>query len=309
MADENLIVRLHSLGDVILASGTARSMAECSPLTFVTRPEYEPAVRRIPGNIEVVPFAGNWITLRRLSKGFSIIVDLQGNLTTRAAFAGKKNVRRFRFNRALRRRILRGSGESLPWRASEYMNAWGGSGDPAPVLERKGFPEDGKRTIGIVVGGRWPMKAIPDGIAAELARLFCDGIGAHVLLLGETSDRKRAIDIAEQCGYRNVEPAAGEGGIGRLIERTESLDLLISPDSGPAHLGIALGVPTQVIFTSTSPSLGFYSPGLRGAFLVQGLSCRPCHRHGGIRCINGDLRCRSMLLPREIYEEALCLMR
>jgi heptosyltransferase-2 len=159
------------------------------------------------------------------------------------------------------------------------------------------------------VGGRWPLKAIPDSIAAELARLFCDGIGADVLLLGGESDRKRAIEIAGQCGYRSVQPVAGEGGVGKLIQRTESLDLLISPDSGPAHLGISLGVPTQVIFTSTSPSLGFYSPGFTGAYIVPNLSCRPCHRHGGSRCVTGSDQCRNMLLSREIFEEALCLMR
>jgi len=308
MDEETLLVRLHSLGDVVLASGTARAMAEAGRLTFITRPEYLPVAERIPGIISALPLNGGWMELRSMSRGFSCIVDLQNNLTTRLAFTGRKP-RRFRFSRSLRKMVLKGNGESLPWRAGAYLDVWGGPGDPAPVLERRGFPPGGAVNIGIAVGGRWPLKAIPDGVVAELARLFCDITGAGVFLIGGPAERETAVAIADQCGSRDVFPEAGRGGVGELIERIERLDLLISPDSGPAHVGMALGVPTQVIFTSTSPSLGFYPEGFPGAFFVPGLSCRPCHRHGGNRCASGVTECRNMLLPREIYEEAKCLMR
>lgn len=304
----NLLVRLHSLGDVVLASGTAVAMSRSGPVSFASRAVYEPIIRRIPGDIKPIPVTGSWIELRRVSQNFSTIVDLQNNFTTRLAFTGR-DVKRFRFSRRLRRKVLLGSGITLPWRAEEYLRTWSDHGNPSPRLTRLGTPADGRFTVGIVAGGRWPMKIIPPGVVAELARLFCDIKGAQVLVMGDSGDRPLAERIVEQCGYRSVKTVAGEGGISRLISRIEKLDLLISPDSGPAHLAMALGVPVQVVFTSTSPALGFWSGDFKGAFMVNPVPCRPCHRHGGKKCTAGDEQCRRMLVPRDLFEEAMCLVQ
>ena len=306
---KNLLIRLHSLGDVILASGTAVSMAETEPVSFISRAAYEPVIQRIPGNIEPIPFSGSWRELRKLSENFSTIVDLQNNLTTKLALAGKPNVKRFCFSRRQRRKVLLGAGITLPWRAEEYLRTWSDLGNPAPVLTRLEYPEHDRFTVGIVAGGRWSMKSIPPGVIAELSRLFCDVKDAQVLILGDSEDRLLAEQVVEQCGYRNVCNVAGEGGISRLMNRIEKLDLLISPDSGPAHLAMALGVPVQVVFTSTSPALGFWKENFNGIFMVNPLPCRPCHRHGGKKCTAGDEQCRKMLVPREVFQEAMCLVQ
>lgn len=304
----NLLVRLHSLGDIVLASGTAVSMAESGPVSFASRTLYEPIIRRIPGDIEYMPVRAGWKELRKASKDFSTIVDLQNNLTTRLAFAGR-NVKRFCFSRRLRRKVLLGVRKTIPWRAEEYLRTWSDQGNPSPVLTRLETPAEGRFTVGIVAGGRWPMKTIPTGLVAELARLLCDVKGAQVLIMGESEDAPLAEYIVEQCGYRNVKTVAGEGGVSRLISRIEKLDLLISPDSGPAHLAMALGVPVQVIFTSTSPALGFWSENFKGTFMVNPIPCRPCHRHGGKKCTAGDEQCRRMFVPRDVFEEAMCLLQ
>ncbi len=303
----NLLVRLHSLGDVVLASGTAVSMAKHKQVTFATRAVYEPIVRRIPGKVKSVPFNGSWRDLRKSSEGFETIVDLQNNLTTKLAFAGKK-VSRFRFSRRLRRKVLLGAKVKMPWRAEEYLRTWSDQGDPTPVLSRFNEPDSDVFTVGIVAGGGWPMKSIPHGVVIELSRLFCDISHARVLIMGDSSDLPLTEYIVNQCGYRNVKTIAGEGGVSQLINRIEKLDLLISPDSGPAHLAMALGVPVQVVFTSTSPSLGFWAEDFEGAFMVNPILCRPCHRHGGKKCSTGDQQCRRMLVPREMYQEAMCLV-
>ncbi len=303
----NLLVRLHSLGDVVLASGTAVAMSQSGKVSFASRALYEPIVKRIPGNIESIPLSGNWKELRRISRNFSTVVDLQNNLTTRLAFAGR-NVKRFHFSRRLRRKVLLGAGILLPWRAEEYLKTWSPGGDPSPVLTRHATPVQGRFTVGIVAGGRWPMKAVPAGVITELARLFADIEGAQVLIMGDSEDSSLAEHIVEQCGYRDVRTIAGEGGISQLISRVERLDLLISPDSGPAHIAMALGVPVQVIFTSTSPALGFWPNDFKGAFMVDPIPCRPCHRHGGKKCATGSEQCRRMIVPRDVFQEAMCLL-
>ena len=307
MAEKYLAVRLHSLGDVVLASGTVSAMADAGKTVFATAPLYAPIAERIPGSVTVEVVSG-WRDLRKAAEGFTKIVDLQNNLTTGIGLWGKKALR-YSFQRRKRKSILLGADESMEWRALEYMQTAGLSGDPAPVLIRKRYPAPGDTAVGIVIGGRWPMKALPDGVVTELARLFCDVLGARVYLIGAEQDREQAEAAAEECGYRNVVSVAGEGGIEKLLERIEVLNLLVSPDSGPAHIGIALGVPTLVVFTATSPALGFYRKDYPGAFTLPGVPCRPCHRHGGIRCREGDEQCRRRLIPRQIFQEAVCLMQ
>jgi len=303
-----LLVRLHSLGDVILASGTASSMSLSGPVSFATRPEYEPVIRCIPGHITPVPVSNDWIDLRSKCRDYSEIIDLQNNLSTRLALAGR-NVKRFHFSRRQRRKILLGSDDNLPWRAEEYLRTWGGRGNPSPVLMRTEMPPTEALNVGIVAGGRWPMKSIPPGIVAELARLFCDIEEACVFIIGGSEDRQEIDGIVDQCGYRSVTASAGDGDIKQLISTIEKLHLLVSPDSGPAHLANALGVPLQLVFTSTSQALGFWPEDFKGAFMVRGIPCRPCHKHGGKKCSAGDEQCRRMLVPREMFEEALCLLK
>lgn len=304
----NLLVRLHSLGDVVLASGTAVAMLESGPVSFASRAAYEPIIKRIPGNIDSIPVSGGWKELRKVSADFSTIVDLQNNFTTRLAFAGR-NVKRFQFSRRQRRKVLLGADIILPWRAEEYLQTWSEQGNPTPVLTRLESPVDGRFTVGIVAGGRWPMKTIPSGVVTELARLFCDIQGADVLVMGDSEDAGLAEHIVKDCGSRSVKSLAGEGGISQLISRIEKLDLLISPDSGPGHIAMALGVPVQIVFTSTSPTLGFWPADFKGAFMVNPIPCRPCHRHGGKKCTAGDEQCRKMLVPRELFEGAMCLVQ
>ncbi len=206
MADRHLLIRLHSLGDVVLASGLAASMARVRETAFLTRKEYLPVIQRIPGNIRAIPYPGTPSGLRRLARGYDEIIDLQNNLTTRLAlFRRKKKV--FAFSRRKRRDVLAGGESGLPWRAGQYYDLWGGPGDPAPVLERRAFPPPNRTTVGIVAGGRWPMKTIPRGVIAEVARLFCDISGGQVLILGGASDVETAGWIAggmrlQKCGLR-----------------------------------------------------------------------------------------------------------
>jgi ADP-heptose:LPS heptosyltransferase len=54
------------------------------------------------------------------------------------------------------------------------------------------------------------------------------------------------------------------------------LALLVTNDSGPAHIAYALGMPTVTIFGSADPQR--YGPPDHGPFtaLVHPVPCRPC---------------------------------
>ncbi len=84
---------------------------------------------------------------------------------------------------------------------------------------------------------------------------------------------------------------AGKTNLPQLIETLAGANLMLSTDSGPAHLANALGIPTIVLFgagneLSTAP----YNPENRTVLRVPGLACAPCVRntcqYGAPKCLN-----------------------
>lgn len=307
----SLLIRLHSLGDVVLAEPAARFLAGSDPVLFAVRERYSPVVERMGEGVRPLPLpaGGGVCDLRRLIRTTAPhrIVDLQGNLTTRLGMWPRR-VDRWTLDRKLRKRILGGADLRMPYRATEFLRTAGGGGSAMPHLERRSPGGGGSGRAGLVAGGRWLGKSIPPGVLAEVARRLVDLAGMEVLVLGAPGDRDAAREVTGRALRKNVTPVAGEGGLERLMERIESLDVLVSPDSGPAHLASALGVPVVVVFTSTHPRLGFWPHDMQGAVFSGDLACRPCHRHGGHSCPRGDWECRRGLLPSHIVDAALSVM-
>ncbi len=304
------VIRLHSMGDVILAQPAAAGLTGAGPVHFVTSNEYRPIVERMAGNImPAVPGEEGFPGLRRLLAriGPSSVVDLQNSLTTRLATLGMNVTGRFRMDRKSRSRILRGSREPMPLRTDDFLAAAGFGGSGEPELERRSGEPD-RLTVGIVAGGRWPLKSIPRGVVTEAARLFHDLHGADVLITGGPGDSREVSAAASEVLRPGVDTYAGEEGVRGLIKAVEGLSLLVSPDSGPAHLAAAMGVPVLVVFTSTSPALGFWRQDRKGNFMAGRLACRPCHRHGGRECARGDQACRRGILPLDLVGEAMELL-
>lgn len=306
------LIRLHSLGDVVLAQPAAQDLSRRGRLHFITSSEYIPVVERMEGTITPAGHVreSGFTGLRKLLRELSpdSVVDLQNSLTTRLATIGTRVSGRFRMNRGLRRRVLGGEGYRMPRRSVEFAEAAGVSGISSPRLARKSSMP-GKLKVGLVTGGRWRMKSIPAGVAAETSRLLIDLYGAEVVLTGGPDEAREVMSTARSVMRDGVSAYAGEDGVAGLIGVLEDISLLISPDSGPAHLAEALGVPVLVVFTSTSPALGFWDPERPGSFMVEGLACRPCHRHGGDRCPKGHEACRRGILPLELARRAIELVK
>jgi len=111
-------------------------------------------------------------------------------------------------------------------------------------------------TVALYVGAsvasrRWP----PDRFAA-LARHVVERWGASVLVLsGLTAEERESADrigIDTGGGAGRVEVLKGLG-IPDLVQAIASADFLVSNDSGPMHIGAALGVPTLGIFSESLP--------------------------------------------------------
>lgn len=91
---------------------------------------------------------------------------------------------------------------------------------------------------------------------AELARHAYRRHGMRVALLGGRSDAERAMATAieEHAGPTPIINLVGKDTLKQALALIGKLDVLVSPDAGPAHLGSALGVPVMGLYAATDPN-------------------------------------------------------
>ncbi|WP_075793688.1 glycosyltransferase family 9 protein [Massilia putida] len=108
---------------------------------------------------------------------------------------------------------------------------------------------------------RWPARAfaaLGDRLARDGVCVAINGSADEAALVHDVATRMRApaIDLAGRLSL---------GGLCGLLERTA---LLVSNDTGPLHLGLALGVPSVGIFWLTN--------------LIEGMPLRPSALHAAL---------------------------
>jgi ADP-heptose:LPS heptosyltransferase len=112
------------------------------------------------------------------------------------------------------------------------------------------------RFVGINPGATMEEKRWPVERFAAVGREIATGFGARVVVLGGPGDEARAASIAEATpGAVSV---AGRTRLGETAALLLRCRLLISGDTGPLHMAVALGVPTVGLFGPTNP--GKYGP-------------------------------------------------
>lgn len=152
--------------------------------------------------------------------------------------------------------------------------------------------ELGRAPILVHVGASQPAKRwIPErfgDVAREAARRFA----RPVLLTGGPSDRDDAAQaFARAGGEPRVRNLAGETSLVQLIALARRASALVTPDSGPMHIAVALGRPVVALFGPGDPErTGPY--GRAASVLREPPPCAPC----GLRVCNQ---------PRHLCMEAL----
>lgn len=79
---------------------------------------------------------------------------------------------------------------------------------------------------------------------------------------------------------------------------------LVTGDSGPMHLGTAVGTPVVALFGPTTVHWGFFPSGGRDVVLEPDLPCRPCSLHGGRGCGRPD-PCMAAITPAAVLAAVL----
>jgi heptosyltransferase I len=113
-------------------------------------------------------------------------------------------------------------------------------------------PSDGP-TVAYVVGTSKPEKEWPAERHATVMDELADSLGARSVLVGGLSPRENAAADAIRRAAANPPLDLREWDLRRVVYLLDRSDVLVSPDTGPLHIGVALEVPTVALMGYTNP--------------------------------------------------------
>ena len=326
----SLVVQTAFLGDVVLTTPLLAALAERhGPVDVVTTPaaapllETHPAVRRVRAYDK-----------RGRDRGLAGLLALAGTLRAEGyetAYLPHRSLRSALLARLARvpRRVGFHDGWRLLYTDVKRRPATGHEIDrllaladvkphqqTPPVLVttlsdrtaaervlRDGGVAAGGTFVALAPGSIWGSKRWP--YYAELAGRLAPRVA--VVVVGGAEDR--ALGDAIVAAVRQACPERSEGAVnacGQLSLRESAALIgkaaaLVTNDSAPLHFAAAAGTPTVALFGPTLPAFGFGPRGPRDVALgVDGLSCRPCSRHGPPRCPLGHHHCLRHLLLEQV---------
>jgi ADP-heptose:LPS heptosyltransferase len=110
--------------------------------------------------------------------------------------------------------------------------------------------------VGAAYGSRlWPAERFA-AVAAALAEA-----GHNIVFTGGTAEKERAVEVCSRAGLPPEAVRAGELSLGEFAATIAAARLVVSADTGAAHLASAYGTPSVVLFGPAPPEIWGPPPG------------------------------------------------
>lgn len=326
-----LIIRLSSLGDVILSSFVVRLVQNAFPnseIDFLVSKEFAEVFKfnpRIANLLEYdksMPFIHHIYKTLSINnpKNYDIIIDLQNNLRS-WVYAWGKSASIFHFNK---RRMFKLLSVKFKKRSKDIR--------PIPFLYADAFPQllkydDGLglelwttkdidsyqshqkkvnlnqiQRVAIAPGAKHFSKRLPLEKFLGVIELLQSYFSSEIYLIGGKEDKDICESISNQA--KNVFNFAGKLNVIGTAELLDTVDLVISNDSSAVHIAAARRTPVIQIFGSTVPEFGFIP--FRTQYRVvenNSINCRPCTHYGRSYCPKKHFRCMMEITPEHILSK------
>ncbi len=163
--------------------------------------------------------------------------------------------------------------------------------------------------VAIAPGSVWATKRWPADRYGQLIRML-NGKGVVTVLVGGKEDAALCREIVSRSDMVGTEcPSLVTAGRLTLLQSAALLQrarALVTNDTAPMHLAVAMRTPVVAIFGATVPAFGF-SPYGESDKVVEtlGLPCRPCSIHGGQRCPIKKFDCMEKISTDRVFNEVL----
>ncbi len=176
------------------------------------------------------------------------------------------------------------------------------AGDPVfPVKFPEVVPAGASPRIGLVPGSRWPSKNWPVEKFGIVADALHAKYGGSFYILGGPKDRRLCLALSEKRSADVFHDMCGSLDLVKLAGILQSLDLLITNDTGPMHIAAAVGTPVVAVFGPTSPQrTGPWGSGHQVLRADSPPRCSPCFRR---RCKRGG-DCLGAITEENVFNAA-----
>ena len=319
-----LVARLDSLGDVLLAGPAVRAVARRGAVTMLVRSGLAPAAELLPGVDDVVEFDAAWVLLDPPRIHDQAIADLLEAVEARH-FDAALVLTSFHQSPLPLALLLRMA--HVPW-IGAICEDYPGSlldlrhhvADGLPESERNlsvaraaGFDAD---EMAARLAVRQPLPDVTDWVGTEPYVVFHPG--AAVPARRPTATHSRAMVAAlRSAGQRVIVTGSADettltgfvaggaaddlGGLLSMAELAavlERADVVVAPNTGPAHLAAAVGTPVVSLFAPVVAASQWAPYGVPRALL--GDQQAPCRGTRMRACTIPDHPCLTSISPSEV---------
>lgn len=276
------ILRLSAIGDTCHVLPVVRTLQQAWPdtrFTWVIGRVEAKLLGRIP-DIEfiVVDKSSHWSasrTLRQAMKGRQFDVLMHMQLALRASLLSMLIPARMKlgFDRARARELqwLFTTDRIQAAERQHVMDGLFGFAEKFGVYERilrwdiplsegdheyaRDLIPDGKQTLVISPCSSHRLRNWRAEYYAQVADYAASAMGMRVVLVGGRSELERRVGQAIVSRMRqSVENNIGQDTLPQLLATLERATLLLTPDSGPAHMASAVGTPVVGLYAATNPA-------------------------------------------------------
>ncbi len=311
-----LIIRLSSLGDILLTTPIVRSLKKRYPqiiIDFLLRKEYSDIYK-------YNPYINKLFTLKRDNAipgslnelKYDLIIDLQNNFRSAGIRKKIRSGETIIFNKRTFDKLL-----LVNFKINKLKDA-----DQIPVRYAKAFDnfeldeagldlltgdnkssinKNDKRYIGFAPGSKHFTKMWPEDYYISLGKKIIDS-GFTIAIFGGKDDKELCSRISKQIPY-SVDLSNDNDLLTTAVNMKEC-KVVVCNDSGLMHTACAMNVPVLTFFGSTVAEFGFTPYENKNIIMENNtLTCRPCSHIGRQNCPKKHFKCMLELTPELAYDK------
>ncbi len=337
-----LIIRLSSLGDIVLTTPVIKSLKQKFPqsqIFFLTKSQYQDLLKNDPHIFSLIKFdpkekhkgVSGFLKLIQELKAFKLdlVVDLHANLRSFLIRHLLRTGLKIKYNKRWLARFLLVHFKFIKVKPIHTVDSYLGvlkkigvnssEKDPEIFLDQEGenFLEDfliekniekDDIVVGIHPGARWETKRWNEEKFTQVCQTLNQKLKVKIILFGDQKEEEVVYRISHQAFGQEIFKAVNSP-LNKFMSLIRRCDCFITNDSGPVHIASALGVPVVAIFGPTHPELGFSPRGPENIVLTANVKCSPCSRHGEKRCHKKSRYCMDLIQPEMVVDAVERLLK
>jgi len=317
------IIRFSSFGDILCTGPAVRSLKARYPdaeITYITSNPFGELAACLPGvdHTFAVDKKGEGYTksLNTLSETkWDMVADLQGSPRSKHLVSSLNPINQSvdtppRLRRALLLYTRQKFGKflSVPERMIASLSPFGVVDDgrslqldiPETIVDeaKKKYGESLENTVVFVTGAKHKTKMWSGEYWLELLKEIENK--HRIVFIGSDGDVPDV--VSDYC--ENSDRCLDLSGKTSILEAAAVILLskaVVSGDTGPMHMAVALDKPLVTMFGPTVEEFGFFPFRAKKCVILQKkMWCRPCTPHGSSICWRGHHRCLKDIGPDEV---------